>query len=555
MFLTQCEHLARRLKRRKLIPALLISFGMTACGGTKDEGGNQAPEPSIVAKTAGPMPLRRLNSREYDNTIKDLLRVNINASEAFQFTSDPTGNFHYPSITESISNLEVRKYREAAQSLSQMVNLGDLFSCLSGDNPCATQFIQDFGARAYRRPVTTSEASRLLGLYNDARTDPLNLSHEEGLRLLIEVMLQSPAFLYRWELEDGSPSLEDGLVKLSSYEMASRLSYFIWRSMPDDQLLQAAANNQLSTAAQIEAQARRLLADTKAREPVASFFEYWLTYSDLINIQKDEHEYPDFDESMKQAMLEEARTFVEDIVFENDGRFQTLFTSTQSYANSDLASIYVLSNIFGDSLQPVTLDDTQRGGLLTLSAFLADKGAAEGSNPALRGSALYRQMLCKPLPPPPNVIPSIEPPSAGGTTRDRFETHTSNPCASACHALFDPIGFAFEHYDGIGQYRTTDNGLSVDASSLIDLDGATHAFDGAVELSNILSDSATVKACFARQWMRYALDRNELAADEPSIEKLENDFINSGDIQELIVAITTSYPFMYRQPSTGEEVQ
>jgi len=449
--------------------------------------------------------------------------------------------------------------REDGAKIDSFRAVGGVFAegaAALNEQACAELFVEQFGLKAYRRPLGQSEATRLVDFYNTSRQDPLNLSHEDGLRLIVEILIQSPSFLYRREIGDNMPTMNNGLIRLDSYEVASRLSYFIWRSMPDDELFELAAANGLSTNAQVAAQARKMLQNQKARESITSFFEYWLTYNDLLSISKDQRAYPEFDVDMKRAMLEEARAFVANIIFDGDAQFESLFTSSSSFVNEELADIYGLSSIRGDSLQPAELDSRQRGGLLTLSAFLADKGAADGSNPALRGSALFEQLLCEHLPPPPNVIPEVQPPSAGGTTRDRFETHTGNPCASACHALFDPIGFAFEAYDGIGQFRTTDNGSQVDSSGLIELDGQFHSFNDAMDLSAIFASSKEIKSCFARQWMRYAIDRNEFEdKDEPSINRIAREFVNSGNIQDLIVSITTSDSFLYRSPSAGEEVQ
>ncbi len=545
----------QNLKSCKLWLLLPVAFTvlLSSCG--DDENTDIVIDPD-GDPSVGPMPLRRLNLTEYDNTVRDLLNVESKPSQQFQFATDVNEGFDFPLAADAVSTLEVRKYGNAAQSLASEVNLSDILPCSSEDRACAKQFVDSFGLRAYRRPVTSNEQTQLMALYDEARGDVLGLEFDDSIRLLVEAMLQSTGFLYRWEL-NSHRAIPDGLyVQLDSYEIASRLSYFIWRSMPDAQLLRAAADNKLTTKDGIEKEARRLLASDKAKQPVASFFEYWLGYSDLVNRDKNQEVYPQFTPSLKVSMLEESRVFIENIIFGGSGQFESLFTSTESFGNAELGALYGTGDTGDSALVPVQLNESQRGGILTLSAFLADKGAADGSNPALRGSVLYEQLLCEHLPPPPNVIPPVEPVSAGGTTRDRFETHTGNPCASSCHALFDPIGFAFENYDGIGQYRTTDNNLPVNAETVLELDGDQHTVDGAVDLSLVLSTSATVQACFARQWVRYALDREEFEFDdEPSIDFIERTFLQSGDVKELIISIATSRSFMYRTPSTGEEIQ
>ena len=552
------SHIFRAQLQARCCSAVTLSLllGLLAgCTGSPEQGASHSSQPEVTLKTsAGPMPLRRLNSFEYDNTVQDLLYVSMQPSTQFQFASDLRDDFSYPLASGGVSTLEVRKYQNAAQALAEAADLNRLKPCSSATLGCASEFITSFGERAFRRPLTTQESTNLLNFYRQISESTGDL--DTSLRLIIEVILQSPAFLYRWELGPSAAKSTNGLIPLNDYEIASRLSYFIWRSMPDQILLTAAKEGKLNSKTQIEAQARRLLSHEKAKDSVSRFFEYWLTYNDLIAIEKDVTTYPNFDAQLKTAMLEESRAFVESIIFDGDKRFQSLLSSTNSFVNSDLSVIYNIGAIFSGQLQPVSLSNNERGGLLTLAAFLADKGAADGSNPALRGAVILEQVLCEHMPPPPNVIPAIAPPSAGGSTRERFEEHTGNPCASACHALFDPLGFAFESYDGIVQFREFDNGSIVDASSHYEIDGINHSFDGAVELSAILAQSPQAQSCFARQWMRYGLDRNEhLDADEPSIQEVTGAFLASGDIQELIVSITTSQSFMYREPSTGEELQ
>jgi len=199
------------------------------------------------------------------------------------------------------------------------------------------------------------------------------------------------------------------------------------------------------------------------------------------------------------------------------------------------------------------LNASQRAGFLTEPAFLSLTGAADGSHPVRRGKAIYEKLLCRTLPPPPANVPPAKPASAGGTTRERFTEHDTNDCAKSCHGVMDPIGFAFENYDGIGKYRTTDNGKPVDASGKVTLDGAEHAFANAVELSGLLAASAEVRRCFATQWVRFALARNESGADQASIDGAAAGFGRpEATMRDLLVAVTTMRSFRYRAPAQGE---
>jgi hypothetical protein len=201
----------------------------------------------------------------------------------------------------------------------------------------------------------------------------------------------------------------------------------------------------------------------------------------------------------------------------------------------------------------VSLDPAERSGILTTAGFLAVTGAVDGSNPVRRGKAIYTRLLCGVLPPPPPDVPTPEPVSSGGTTRERFAAHTQQACAKGCHSLMDPLGFAFEHYDGIGQFRETENGEPVDASGSVVLDGEERTFTDARELSLLLSQSDQVRSCFTRQWLRYALGRPESDGDEASLQQIEEAFADAGyDVREMLVSLVTSRTFRFRTPSAGE---
>jgi hypothetical protein len=201
------------------------------------------------------------------------------------------------------------------------------------------------------------------------------------------------------------------------------------------------------------------------------------------------------------------------------------------------------------------LDTTQRSGLLTRAGFLTVTGATDGSHPVKRGRRVYERFLCGELPPPPPVVPPAKPPSAGGTTRQRFEEHDTNPCALGCHPIMDKLGFAFEHYDGIGKYRTTDNGGMVDSSGEYEFDGAKKRFTDARDLSQVLASSPSVAQCFATQWLRFAFKRTETDADKASLAAIAAAFTKANSIQDLMVGVVGSRSFRYRTPGTGEKLQ
>jgi hypothetical protein len=254
-------------------------------------------------------------------------------------------------------------------------------------------------------------------------------------------------------------------------------------------------------------------------------------------------------------MAEETQRFVSSVLFEGDGTFQSLLTSPQTSLNGPLAQLYGAQGS-GSGFAPATLNGAQRSGLLTRAAFLTVTGAANGSNPVKRGKRIYENLLCRELTPPPGVtIPPADPPEAGGTTRERFQRHEENSCAG-CHVLLDPLGFAFENYDGIGKWRDTDNGSPVNAASTTMLDGVSVSFNNGVELSSALAASAEVRDCFAKQWVRYALDRVETDYDAASIQTAATAFAQgTHSIPALVASVSTIRSFRYRMLAEGEVTQ
>jgi hypothetical protein len=507
-------------------------------------GGDQSTPADPNA--AGPMPLRRLTHREYNNTVRDLLGVTTNPADAFPLDVDGGFLFHRAGL---VSTLDASTLRDAAEALVKTLDIAKLLPCMpsGGEDACAASFISSFGAKAFRRPVSADESARLTALYKAARTD-LKLDFNEGIRLLIEAIVQSPEFLYRWELGNNVATLEGAVAKLTSYEVASRLSYFFWRSMPDQALFDAASQGSLKDAASVTTQAKRLLADPKAQATVAAFFDEWLGLEELPERPKDMKVYPEFGEPLANAMLDENRAFIQNVLFGGgDQSFKTLLTGTATNVSGAVAPIY------GAQSGAMSLDPAQRAGLMTRVGFLTLTGSPTGSHPVKRGRKVYERFLCGTLPPPPNNVPPPKPASAGGTTRQRFAEHDTNPCATGCHSLMDPLGFAFEHYDGIGKYRDMDNGLPVDSTTSINVDGSVHPIANAVELSKLLADSPTAQGCFTAQWAKFAMLRDLTDADRYSMQTAQAAFQQAGfKVPDMLVSVASSRSFLYRSLAEGE---
>jgi len=530
--------------------------GSSGSGGSAATGtGGASADPNA----AGLLPLRRLTAREYLNTVRDLLgdATTLAAGDVPGEADDLSNNafpFRQPMViaTSDAGNLQL-----AAEALAKNVasRLSTLLPCTpanaSAEAGCANQFITAFGLKAYRRPLTTAEVANLTAVYQAGRSTVM-LDFNGAIGLVIEAMLQGPAFLYHWEMDAG-PAVRDGnVVQLGNYQMASRLSYYLWGSMPDAALFSAAAAGQLSTAEGVQTQAQRMLMDDKAKTMVADFVADWLDINTIVTRPKDPALYSMWNPDLVAAMETEVRTFATSNIF-GSGALADLFTSPKSSVNQALASVYGVSGVTGTTPKAVTFDGGQRGGILSLAGFLAVTGASNGSSPVLRGHAVLTRVLCQTVPdPPPNVQPP-KPPMAGLTTRQRFEEHDMQDCARSCHSLMDPIGFGFEHYDGIGKYRTTDQNMPVDSSSSIVLDGQKQDFADAIGLGKLLAASPQVQGCLTTQVMRYALNRWDSPADAASIDAARTAFQTGGlNIRTLLTSVATSRTFRYRAPAAGE---
>ena len=529
--------------------------GLSGTVGTAGIGGSVTGPADPNA--AGPLPARRLTSREYLNTIRDLLNDTTLQLDDVPGEADDLSNNAFPfRQPTAIGTLHAATLQAAAETLAKNMStkLSTILPCTpanaAAEAGCAGMFITTFGAKAYRRPLTTAESTTLNALYQTAR-GTLALDFNGSIVLLLEAMLQAPGFIYHWEMDPGPAIKEGAVVQLGNYQVANRLSYFLWGTMPDATLFASAAAGELSTADGIGTQVTRMLADTKAQSFVADFIEDWLDVNVLASRPKDAKLYAMWNQDLASAMETEFRTFGTTAVL-GTGLFADLLTGNKSSVNQALATVYGVSGVTGTTPKAVTFDASQRGGILTLAGFLAVTGASDGSSPVRRGHAIYTRLLCGALPDPPANVPPPEPPTPGLTTRQRFEMHDMNACTGACHAAMDPIGYGFEHYDGIGAYRTTDQSLPVDSNGSITLDGQMRTFADAVGLAKLLAESPAAQACFTRQMTRYALNRWDTAADAASIESAATRFKGTLNMRDMIVGVATSRTFRYRAPAVGE---
>jgi hypothetical protein len=444
------------------------------------------------------------------------------------------------------SPLLVEQLRGYAQAVARAATAEPerLLACAPGEDEraCGASFVRTFGARAFRRPLDDGELARF-GAFLDLHRARIGLAG--AVALVIEAMLQSPAFLYR--IEPVAPHGGHALVRLGPYETASRLSYFLWASMPDDALFDAAARGALSSTAGIEAEARRMLEDRRARSAVLEFHRQWLDLDRVLTADKDALAHPEWNDALRRAMWRESSLFVEHVLFDGEGTVPALFTSRTALIDSEVAPIYGLSA--PETGRAVELDAAERAGILTRAAFLAGHAHAVDPSPVRRGVTILRRVLCAPLPPPAPGVDTTPPPAAeGATNRERYEAHLASPSCAGCHDAIGGIGYGLEGYDAIGRHRETDGGRPVDDRGTLAAIDQGGAFEGGVELSSRLAASADVRRCVATQWLRWGLGRTEAGGDAPTLDALERSMERSGgDLRELLVALVTSRAFTHRR--------
>jgi hypothetical protein len=520
-------------------------------GGGNDPSAEEAAlvEQCAAQRAVGTSPLRRLTRSEYDNSVADLLGDTTQPARGF-VADTQVGLFDNTASTQTVPTLLAEQYLDSAVRLAEGVS--DITK-LVGCNPtsgatCVRGFITRFGRRAYRRPLTSEETTRFVTMYDNtvAISDAAT-----GVRSVVAALLASPNFLFRPEFGNADASELPGAKTLTGFEIAARLSNLIWASAPDDILLDAAQNGQLGTRSQVADQARRMMDDPRARPALAEFYKQWFGLGRIESASKDTAVYPEFDDALRTSMAEESRRFIEDVLWNGDAKLETLLTASYSFVNGPLAELYgVAGPADDDSFERVELDPEQRAGVLTQASVLTSYARPDQSSPVKRGQWVRVRMLCQDLPDPPANIPELPQPKEGVSNRERFAMHTSNPACAGCHNLIDGLGFGLEAYDGVGRFRTVDEGVAVNSmgevTATTDINGK---YDGAVELATRLAGSAQVRDCAPTQWLHYALGRREETSDACSALELKKAFATSGgDLRELMVALTQTDAFWhYRQ--------
>ena len=541
-----------------VILASAVLFGACFPGWAgKKETGEQTPgTPSASDPNRGAVEraLRRLSRREYNNVVRDLLGDTTAPADAFG-TEIYVNGFDNGSDGLTVQGTDLVAFQAAAETLAARAMRANRTALIGSCDPaidpsqCVDVFLQTFVKKAYRRPPTETEVQRLRDL--DAMGTEAG-GFEGGITLMLEAVLQSPSFLYRSELGLADDALPQGLVRLTNYELASELSFLVTGSMPDDALFAAAESGRLVTADDMRREAARLLVSPAAKPAFRAFFHQWLATDHVATTNKDKAIYPAFTPAVAASMAGELDRYFDDVIWQGEGSIRELFTSPRSFVDANLAAIYGIPSPSAP-FSAVSLDPDIRRGILTRPGFLAVHSDNDSSGPVPRGVFVLNALLCRPPRPPPANVPPAPPASsaiqAHETTRQRFDAHLNEPICKTCHTIIDGVGFGFEQFDGIGAYRTMENGSPVDTSGTLlgtDVDGP---FDGVSALATKLETSQEVLDCFARQVYRYAMGQEEPSANGAAVVAIGNGFTSSSPVTDLFTAIVVDPVFAVRTTS------
>jgi hypothetical protein len=520
---------------------------------TGSTGSTTGGQPPIKGTDPFRVAIHRLNNREYDNTMRDLMGATSNAVQTF--TNDETVlGFDNIADAHGMTPAQYEQYFNAADALVEQVFANDalrarIMTCTPAsatDNACMTAMVRAFGLRAWRRPLTDAEVARLVKVSVDAIA--LGEDVTGGVKQAVKAMVASLPFLYRIEFDPDPASTTPH--PLNGYELASRLSYLTWSTMPDSNLFAQAQNGELVKDATLSSELDRLLASAQATNFVNGFAGQWLGMRDLQGHQVDAGAFPDFNEPLRQAMIQEGLLYFQE--FLTGGRsMKDFFTADVNFVNAPLAKLYGIPGSSTDQPMKVTNTSDARLGFMGLASFLTFSSFTYRTAPTLRGKWILESLLCEELPPPPPMVPELDKGSTPAmaqsqNVRVRLEAHRSMPDCAACHSILDPIGMGLENFDAIGRYRTQyANGDAIDSSGVLP-DGSK--FQNLAELSAILSSPSDTRLldCTSKTMMIYALSRAVVKSDEGYLHQIREAW-NGGPLDVLLKQIVLSDTFRARR--------
>lgn len=570
----------RRSRTARLCALVLLAAGAVAEGGCVGSIGDRAggdgngsgpavdgAHPGLdVASSA----IRRMTPNQYVNSVRDLLG---DADLELDLDAD-TG--------QAVTLLGAQKLNAAADYVASRSDVwgATVFPCDTtgdGSSACADELIATLGRRAFRRPLDDDEKAWLRGVYDAAKAEQ---TFQDSLLVVVQVILQAPQFVYFLELgTDQTSGLPAGVRPLSGFERATRLSFFLWNTIPDEELLGAAESGELDTMDGVQAQAARLLADPRAHGMAKDLYVGWLqldgtpTQPGLEEGTKNPDLFPEDSPALRAAMRQELEALVERVVFEQNGTVETLLTTTDAYVNGPLAALYGVDGpADATTFEWVKLPADERAGLFTRAAFLGMYAGPTVKSPIRRGAFLVKKALCVELgKPPPNANDT---PVTGGsvdengktvhkTVRQDVEGKTSTGVCAGCHSIINPVGFAFENFDALGKWQTKETGedetgpfsLDIDASGalpVLDEHGSVTpdkvAVNGAVEMSKALAQSPALTSCMASRWFETALHRDPDTKDQTSVDVVSKALAGGATFSDVVSTLVTSDAFLFLRP-------
>ena len=410
-----------------------------------------------------------------------------------------------------------------------------------GEEQCARSILSSLARRAYRRPMTDADLDLLLGFYRAGRSDG---AFERGIQVALERLLASPDFLFR-VVEDPRDSAPGAVYEITDLELASRLSFFLWSSIPDDELLEVASRGELQDEAVLVEQTRRMLADPRSASLITNFAGQWLRLRNLPGIDRDAHLFPDFDDNLRRAMRRETELLLETIAREDRSMLE-LLAADYTFVNERLARHYGIPNVAGSHFRRVPVTDPNRRGILGHASILTVTSQSNRTSPVTRGKWILENLLGAPPPAPPDEVPGLEETRLEGTLRERMVQHRRNPVCAACHQAMDPLGFSLENFSPLGEWRTVDAGFPVDAGGAMP-DGIT-TFEGVSGLRRALLDKSDVFiSTLTEKLLIYALGRGIEYYDKPTVRDIGRQAARHDyRFSALIEGIVTSAPFRMR---------
>ncbi len=530
---------------------LIACCALVACTGEKQP--EQAPAPAKQTGPVGPAvpslsAAQRLTVAQYRNAVRDLFGEEVVVPPALEPDVPLDGLESVGASKSTISARGIEQYEAAALKIGNQVIanpklLERVLPCKPeslGDAACARTFATTLGRRAWRRPITDAEAKKMVDIVIGSG---LTLGgFEKGVAYGISAFLQSPNFLYRPAVGEDDPT-RPGNKRYTGYELATRLSFFLWNTTPDDALLDAAEAGTLGTYEGVSKEVDRMLASPKARDGLRNFVSQWLRLGDLDRLSKDAKLFTTYNVELGPMAREETLRVFEDIVFDQDGDVRDVVTTRRTFVTPKLAAMYQVPAPAADGFAPIELPESSpRRGLLGQIAFLALYAHPTSSSATLRGKFVREKLLCVDIPAPPvNVNTALpEPTPDAKTLRQRVKIHLTEPTCAGCHKIMDPIGLGLENFDGIGRYRQTENGAVIDPTG--ELDGVK--FNNPAELAKAIHDARDFPWCIARNVYRFATGQKPGNDESATIDALTERFKSDGyRLKSLLAEVATSPAF------------